>query len=62
MKVSKGSNLNEIINEMFAHMKTQVENSALANSQFVFDRVLFLCQFSTVEPNLRQFLSSSPIR
>ena len=42
MEVLKGSNLNEIINEMFTHLKTQVENPALANSRFVFDRVLFL--------------------
>ena len=27
---------------MFTHMKMQVENLALANSWFVFDRVLFL--------------------
>ena len=27
---------------MFAHMKTQIENLALENSRFVFDRVLFL--------------------
>ena len=27
---------------MFAHMRMQVENLALANSRFVFDRVLFL--------------------
>ena len=32
MEVFKGSNLNEIINEMFAHMKTQAENPTLANS------------------------------
>ena len=38
----KGSNVNEIIEEMFTHVKTQVGNLALANSQFVFDRVLFL--------------------
>ena len=32
MEVFKGSNLKEIISEMFAHMKKQVENIALANS------------------------------
>ena len=37
-----GSDLGEIIEEMFTHMKTQVENLALANSRFMFDRVLFL--------------------
>ena len=29
MEVFKGSNLNEIINEMFAHMRMQIENLAL---------------------------------
>ena len=42
MEVFQGSNLGEIIEEMFAHMKTKVENPALANNRFVFDRVLFL--------------------
>ena len=27
---------------MFAHMKTQIENSALANNRFRFDEVLFM--------------------
>ena len=35
----KGYNLGEIIEEMFAHMKTQVKNLALANSRFVFNGV-----------------------
>ena len=30
------------MDEMFTHMKTQVEYSALANGRFVFDQVLFL--------------------
>ena len=42
MEVFQGSDLGEIIEKMFAHMQTQVENPALANSRFVFDRVLFL--------------------
>ena len=37
-----GSDLDEIIDEMFAHMKTQIENPTLANSRFVFDEVLFI--------------------
>ena len=37
MEVFKGSDLNEIIEEMFAHMRTQIKNPALANSRFVFD-------------------------
>ena len=42
MEVFQGSDLGRIIEEMFAHMKMQVENPALVNSRFVFDRVLFL--------------------
>ena len=41
-KINQGSDLNEIVNEMLAHMKMQIENPALANSRFVFDEVLFL--------------------
>ena len=33
----QGSYLGKIIEEMVAHMKTQVENLALTNSRFVFD-------------------------
>ena len=42
MEVFQGSDLGKVIDEMFAHMRMQVENPALANSRFVFDRVLFL--------------------
>ena len=35
------SDLDEIVNEMIAHMKGQMENPALSNSRFVFDEVLF---------------------
>ena len=42
MEVFQGSELDEIIEEMFAHMNIQVENPALVNNRFVFDRVLFL--------------------
>ena len=42
MEIFQGSDLNEIVNEMLAHMKTQIENLALANSRFVFDEVSFL--------------------
>ena len=35
------SNLDEIVNEMIAHMKGEIENPALLNSRFVFDEVLF---------------------
>ena len=33
--------MDEIVNEMIAHMKGQIENPALLNSRFVFDEVLF---------------------
>ena len=36
-EVLQESDLGEIIEEMFTHMKTQVKNPALANSRFVFD-------------------------
>ena len=35
------SDLDEIANEMIAHMKEQIENPALSNSRFVFNEVLF---------------------
>ena len=38
----QGSNLNKIIEEMFVHINTQIENPALLNSGFVFNQVLFL--------------------
>ena len=43
----KGSNLKEIIEEMFAHMQTQVENRELANSRIcVWSSLVSRCQFS----------------
>ena len=42
MEVFQRSDLGKLIEEMFEHMKTQVENPTLANSKFVCDRVLFL--------------------
>ena len=36
------SDLDQIVDGMIAHMKTQIENPALLNSRFVFDEVLFL--------------------
>ena len=41
-EVFQGNDLNEIIEEMFAHMRTQIENPALVNSSSMFDKVLFL--------------------
>ena len=34
------SNLDEIVNEMIAHMKGQIENPTLLNSKFIFDEVI----------------------
>ena len=34
--------MDQIVDEMFAHMMTQIENPALLNSRFKFDEVLFL--------------------
>ena len=41
MEVHQGSDLDGIVNEMIAHMKTQIENPALVNSRFRFNEVLF---------------------
>ena len=40
--VYRGSDLFKIVNEMIANMKFQIENPALLNSRFVFDKVLHL--------------------
>ena len=42
MEVFQGSNLDDRIDKMFTHMKTQIENPALASGRLVFNRVLFL--------------------
>ena len=34
--------MNEIVNEMIAHMKQQIENPALSDSKFAFDQVLHM--------------------
>ena len=39
---NRGDDLDQIMDEMIAHMETQIENSALLNSRFKFDEVLFL--------------------
>ena len=41
-EIFQGSDLNEIVSEMYAYMKMQVENSALTNSRFRFNEVLLL--------------------
>ena len=40
--VHQGSDLDQIVDEMIAHMMTQIENPALLNSRFRFHGVLFL--------------------
>ena len=40
--VYRGSDLDQIVDEMIANMKFQIENPVLLNSRFVFDEVLFL--------------------
>ena len=40
--VHQGSDLDQIVDEMIAHMKTQIENPELLNSRFKFNDVLFL--------------------
>ena len=36
------SDMNEIVNEMIAHIKQQIENLALSDSKFVFDEALHM--------------------
>ena len=40
--VHQGSDLDQIVDGMIAHMMTQIENPALLNSRLRFDEVLFL--------------------
>ena len=40
--VHQGSDLDQIVNGMITHMKTQIENPALLSSRFRFHEVLFL--------------------
>ena len=42
MNVYNLSDMDEIVNEMIAHTKVQIENTALLNSRFVFDEVLYI--------------------
>ena len=55
VEVFKGNDLGEIFEEMFPHMRMQVENLALANSEVVFDQVLFL------DVNFHQLNLTSPL-
>ena len=40
MSVYRGSDLEKIVDEMFTHIRFQIENPALLNSRFVFNEVL----------------------
>ena len=40
VNIYRGSDLDQIVDEMITHMKFQIENPALLNSGFAFDRVL----------------------
>ena len=42
MNVYNLSEIDEIVDEMIAHTKEQIENPALLNSRFVFEEVLFM--------------------
>ena len=42
MSAYRGSELEKIVDEMFTHMRFQIENPALLNNRFVFDEVLYL--------------------
>ena len=59
-EIFQGSDLDEIVNEMLAHMKTQIENPALTNSRFVFDEILFL-DVSFYQLNLTRGSSYIPL-
>ena len=39
MEVHQGIDLDGIVNGMIAHMKTQIENPALVNSRFRFNKM-----------------------
>ena len=40
--VYQGDDLDQIVDGMMANMKFQIENPALLNNRFVFDKVLYL--------------------
>ena len=59
-EIHQGSDLNEIVNEMFTHMQTQIENPALTNSRLVFDEVLFI-EINFYQLNLTRGSSYIPL-
>ena len=59
MNLHRGSDLDQIVDERFAQMMTQIENPALLNSRFKFDEVLFLdANFHSAKSNEGQLISS----
>ena len=60
MNVYNLSNMNEIVNEMIAHMRWQIENPPLLNSRFVFDEVLYI-DVDFHQLNLTRGLSYLPL-
>ena len=42
VNIYRGSDLDQIVDGMIADMKTQIDNPALPNSTFAFDKVLHL--------------------
>ena len=54
------SDMNEIVNEMIAHMKQQIENPALSKYRFVFDEVLHM-DVNFHQLNLMRGLSYLPL-
>ena len=60
MNVYNLSNVGEIVDEMIAHMKGQIENPALLNSKFVFDKVLYI-DVDFHQLNLMRGLSYLPL-
>ena len=58
--IFQGSDFNEIVDGMFTHMKTQIENPALENSRLRFDDVLFM-DINFYQLNLTQGSSYIPL-
>ena len=42
MEIFQGSNIEKILEKMFAHIKTQIENPALPESGFTLDSIMHL--------------------
>ena len=60
MSVYRGSEPDQIVDEMTANMKFQIENRALLNSRFVFDEFLYL-DFNFHQLNLMRGSSYLPL-